>query len=215
MGGRPRSASARPLGYIARVLRPDAATLRFAAFPRSTAVDVALVLGGALLVAIAAQLRIPLPFTPVPITGQTFAVLLVGASLGTVRGGVSLLLYVLLGAVGAPFYAGGAHGFEVIVGATGGYLLSYPLAAAVTGALAERRWDRRMRSSVPAMLVGSAVIYLVGVPWLATFEGVGAGKAVALGMLPFVPGDLVKLVLAAAVLPGAWRAIERARRPRP
>lgn len=187
-------------------MRSDAETLRHAALPETGLLaDVLLVFLGAGLIAGAAQVAIPLPFTPVPITGQTFAVLLVGAALGTARGGASVLLYLLLGLVGAPVYAHGASGWAVIAGASGGYLVSFPLAAALTGFLAERRWDRRFSSAVGAMLTGNLVIYLVGLPWLAVVLHTGLEKTLELGLYPFVPGDILKLYLAAALLPAAWR----------
>jgi biotin transport system substrate-specific component len=167
---------------------------------------------GAGLIAGSAQISIALPFTPVPITGQTFAVLLVGASLGTVRGGTSALLYVLLGIAGAPVYAHGAQGWAVITGASGGYLVSYPFAAALTGWLAERHWDRRFSSAVGAMLTGNVLIYLFGLPWLAVVLGTGLEKTLELGLYPFVPGDTFKLYLAAALLPAAWRTVGRSTR---
>src|SRR5207245_11261182 len=123
--------------------------------------DVLLVAAGALLVGAAAQISIPLPFTPVPITGQTFAVLVVGASLGSARGVVSLGLYVAAGVLGLPSFAGGAHGASVVAGASGGYALSYPLVGLVVGRLAQRGWDRRFSSAVAAMLTGNVLIYLV------------------------------------------------------
>lgn len=191
-------------------MRSDAATLRLAALPGAGLVtDAFLIALGAGLLAGSAQLSIALPFTPVPITGQTFAVLLVGASLGTVRGATSGLLYLLLGLAGAPVYAHGADGFAVITGASGGYLVSYPLAAALTGWLAERRWDRRFSSSVGAMLTGNVLIYLIGLPWLAVVLGTGLEKTLELGLYPFVPGDTFKLYLAAALLPAAWRLVGR------
>ncbi|MCW2977785.1 MAG: putative biotin synthase [Actinomycetia bacterium] len=187
-------------------MRSDAATLRLATFPQSSIVtDVGLVAAGAGLIAGAAQLSIPLPFTPVPITGQTFAVLLVGASLGTVRGGASAMLYVLLGIAGAPVYAHGAEGWAVITGASGGYLISYPFASALTGWLAERRWDRRFSSAVGAMLTGNVLIYLFGLPWLAVVLNTSLEKTLEYGLYPFVPGDTFKLYLAAALLPAAWK----------
>lgn len=192
-----------------------AATLRQAAVRKSgVGVDAALILAGALFVALAAQIRIPLPFTPVPITGQTFAVLLVGTSLGTWRGGASILVYVLLGAAGLPFYAGGKHGLQIVQGATGGYLVGFILAAAVTGALAERGWDRRFGSSIGAMLTGNLIVYLIGLPWLASVLETGLTKTLELGLYPFVPGDLFKLYLAAATFPAAWRLIGRGNRKR-
>jgi biotin transport system substrate-specific component len=191
-------------------MRSDAATLRLAALPGAGFLtDVGLVGLGAALLAGSAQVSIALPFTPVPITGQTFAVLLVGASLGCVRGSSSALLYVLLGVAGAPVYAHGAHGWAVITGASGGYLVSYPFASALTGWLAERRWDRRFSSAIGAMLTGNVVIYLFGLPWLAVVLGTGLEKTLELGLYPFVPGDTFKLYLAAALLPAAWRVVGR------
>lgn len=194
-------------------MRSDAATLRLAALPSAGLLtDAALVCLGAGLIAGAAQVSIPLPFTPVPITGQTFAVLLVGASLGTVRGGSSALLYVLLGILGAPVYTDGAHGWAVLTGATGGYLVSFPLASALAGFLAERRWDRRFSSAVGAMLTGNVLVYLVGLPWLAVVLGTGLEKTLELGLYPFVAGDTFKVYVAAALLPAAWRFADRAGR---
>jgi biotin transport system substrate-specific component len=191
-------------------MRPDAATLRLAFFPRTSLVtDVLLVFGGAGFVALAAQLEIHLGFTPVPITGQTFAVLLVGASLGAVRGTASLALYLLVGMIGAPVYSGGEGGVEWVTGATGGYLIGFVLAAGLTGYLAEQRWDRRFSSSVAAMLTGNVIIYLFGLPWLAAKIDTGFEGTLEAGLYPFVFGDLVKLYLAGALLPGAWRLVQR------
>lgn len=191
-------------------MRSEAATLRLAVLPGAGLItDLVLVCAGAGLVAAAAQVSIPLPFTPVPLTGQTFAVLLVGAALGAVRGGASSALYVLVGMAGAPIYAGGAHGLAVVKGATGGYLVGFIAAAAITGWLAERRWDRRFSSAVGAMLTGNVVIYLVGLPWLAAVVGSDLEKTLELGLYPFVPGDMLKLYLAAALLPAAWRLVRR------
>ena len=176
-----------------------------AVLPRATWVTAVSVLGFALLTAAAAQFTIPLPFTPVPITGQTFAVLLSGAALGSMAGGASQLLYVAMGAVGLPFYADGASGWSVVTGATGGYLVGFIAAAYVVGLLAERRQDRSVTSAIPAFLTGSAIIYLFGVPWLANVLGVSWQEAVELGLTPFIIGDLAKIVLAGIVLPTAWR----------
>ena len=193
-------------------MRPDAATLRLAVLPRAGLLtDAVLVLGGAVFVAAAAQIVIPLPFTPVPISGVTFAVLLVGASYGAARGGITLAFYLLLGLLGASVFAPGeTQGLARILGPTGGYLLSYPLVAWLTGRLAERRWDRRFRSAALAMLAGSALIYAIGLPWLAVALGTGLRETLALGLLPFIPGDLLKLALAGAALPGAWRLVRGA-----
>jgi biotin transport system substrate-specific component len=193
-------------------VNPNAATLRLAVFPRAEhLVDALLIAAGAGLVALTAQFEIKLPFTPVPITGQTFAVLLVGAALGAVRGTASLVLYFVLGLIGAPVYAGGEDGWAWVEGATGGFLIGFAAAAAVTGWLAERRWDRRFSSAIAAMLTGSLVIYLVGLPWLAAVANLDFEETLKQGLAPFVPGDLVKLYLAAALLPGAWRLVGRVR----
>jgi biotin transport system substrate-specific component len=193
-------------------VKSDAATLRLAVFPRvGFLADTMLVLAGAGLVSAAAQVSIPLPFTPVPITGQTFAVVLVGASLGTLRGTASLALYLLAGMAGAPIYADHAHGLGVVSSASGGYLVGFVLAALVTGLLAERRWDRQFSSAVGAMLTGNVVIYLVGLPWLAADLGTNLDKTLQFGLYPFVPGDILKLYLAGALLPTAWRVVGRFR----
>ena len=186
----------------------DATTLRYAAFPRAGLLtDIVLVTLGAGLIAAAAQVSVPLPFTPVPVTGQTFAVLLVGSALGTVRGGSAGSLYLLVGLAGVPVYADGTSGWAIVSGATGGYLIAFPLAAALAGWLAEHRWDRRFSSAVGAMLTGNVLIYLLGLPWLAVVLDTGLEKTLELGFYPFVVGDMVKLYLAAALLPSAWRLI--------
>ena len=191
-------------------MRADAATLRLAALPRGGVfADVLLVVAGAGLVALAAQVEFHLPFTPVPITAQTFAVLLVGASLGSVRGLASLTLYLAVGLVGAPVYAGGKGGWEWFTGATGGYLVGFLVAAALTGWLAEQRWDRRFSSAVAALLSGNVVVYVFGLPWLARTANAGFEKTLELGLYPFVVGDILKLYLAGALLPGAWRLVEQ------
>ena len=134
-------------------MQTQAATLRLAVVPRSNLLtDALLVCGGTVFVALAAQVSFKLGFTPVPITGQTFAVLLVGASLGSIRGAASLLLYLAVGIAGVPVYAQHKHGWNVVTGATGGYIVGFIAAAILTGWLAERRWDQKLSSSVTAML---------------------------------------------------------------
>jgi biotin transport system substrate-specific component len=188
----------------------QALTLREAAVPRrSLLIDVLFVLGGAVLVTLFAQIRIPLPFTPVPITGQTFAVLLVAATLGSIRGGMSLLVYVGAGSAGAPVFTGWGRGLAVLKGVTGGYLVGFIVAAIVIGFLAEKGWDKRFRSSIGAMLTGNVIIYLIGLPWLAAVIHTDFTKTLQAGLYPFVPGDLIKLYLAAAVLPAAWKFVGR------
>jgi biotin transport system substrate-specific component len=158
-------------------MNPEAATLRLALFPRSSFLtDVLLVLAGTGFVALAAQVKISLSFTPVPITGQTFAVVLVGASLGALLGLASLGLYLFVGALGAPIYAEGQGGWDVLTGPTGGYIVGFCCAAALVGWMAQQRWDRRFNSAVAAMLTGNVVIYLFGLPWLGPRGDAGSGS---------------------------------------
>ncbi len=193
----------------------QAATLRLAVLPRAGLLtDLVLVGGGAAFVAVCAQISFHLGFTPVPITGQTFAVVLVGASLGSVRGSASLLLYLLVGLAGAPVYSEHKHGWEVVSGSTGGYLVGFIVAAALAGVLAERGWDRRLSSSVSVMLTGNVVIYAFGLVWLHHWLGAhdfghSWNTTFGDGLYPFVPGDVFKLYLAAAALPAAWKLVGR------
>ncbi len=160
------------------------------------------------LVAASAHLRIPLPFTPVPITGQTFAVLFTGAVLGGRRAFLTLLLYLAEGIAGLPVFAGGLSGAIHIAGPTGGYLLSYPLAAGCAGLLAEHGWDRTPMRAACAMTLASGIIFALGVAWLAPFVG-GIGSAIVRGLFPFLPGEVIKIALAAALLPAGWKLVER------
>jgi biotin transport system substrate-specific component len=173
--------------------------------------DAALIMAGSALVALSARVAIPLPFTPVPVTAQTFAVLLVGAALGSRRGALALAAYLAEGAAGMPVFSGGGCCVAWLAGPTAGYLWSYPLAAFTVGALAERGWDRSPGRAGLAMLAGNALIYVVALPWLAFF--VGAGQVLEAGLLPFIPGDLLKVALAAAALPAAWAIVGRVRPP--
>lgn len=184
-----------------------APTLSARLFPRTSGWlrDLALILAGSLLVALFAQIEIPLQ--PVPITGQTFAVLLVGAALGSRRGAASLALYLAEGALGLPFFSGGASGLSHLTGATAGYLAGFVMAAYVIGLLAERGLERNVRTSLIPFLVGTVVIYIFGVAWLAVMLG-SLSKAIAAGLLPFLIGDAIKLVAAAMALPAAWRVVK-------
>ncbi len=164
--------------------------------------DVALVLGGSVLTGLAAQVSIPLPFTPVPLTLQTFAVLLVGAGLGTARGLLSMSLYLAAGVVGVPWFSGGTSGAG---GASFGYVLGFVVAAALVGRLAERGATRGPARTAGVMVLGNLAIYAVGVPWLMGVAHVGFARALALGVVPFLVGDMVKVAVAAAFFPSAWR----------
>jgi biotin transport system substrate-specific component len=167
-----------------------------------------LVVGFSLLTAAAAQVAVPLPFTPVPLTGQTFAVLLTGALLGPRLGALAMAAYLAEGAAGLPFFRGGAGGVGHLAGPTAGYLVAFPAAAYVTGLLAERGWDRRFLPAAAAMALGSLVILAGGWAWLALMFRGGA-EAFRLGVAPFLPGDVVKIALAAAALPAGWALLRR------
>jgi biotin transport system substrate-specific component len=175
----------------------------------SRARHVALIVAGSLLIYLTARVSIPIPGNPVPITGQTFGVLLVGGALGFRRGFASVLLYVLLGVVGLPFFAEGKGGLSVIWGATGGYLVGFVLAGSVVGRLAELGWDRRVVGAIGAMLIGNALIYVIALPWLAFAANYDAATAISKGLTPFVFGDVLKLVLAGALFPAAWWVVGR------
>lgn len=166
--------------------------------------DAVLVLAGAALLAASAQVAIPLPFTPVPITGQTFAVMLVGSAYGVRRALAAMALYLVVGFAGAPVFSLGRTGSEMLAAPSFGYIVGMALALVLLGRLAERAWDRRLRTAVGQMVLGNLVIYAVGVPWLAVAAGFGARTAVEKGLLPFLVGDGIKIALAAGLLPAAW-----------
>ena len=183
-------------------------TLADVAAPQSNALtNTLLVVAASLVTAAAAQVEIRLPWTPVPITGQTFAVLLSGAVLGARRAFLAQVLYMAEGASGLPFFSGGAAGLAKLVGPTGGYLAAFPFAAALTGFLAERAWDRKPLTMFLTMLAGSGLIFGLGLAQLSRF--VPASLLLASGLLPFIPGDLVKAALAAALFPVTWKFVSR------
>ena len=184
---------------------------------RSRVRDAIAIVGFALFTALAAQITIPLGFTPVPLTGQTFAVLLAGGVLGSWRGGLSMLLYVALGAIGLPFYASGDGGWTAATGATAGYLVGFIVAAFVVGLMAERGQDRKLSTSIPAFVAGSLIIYVFGASWLAYDLGLpltaaaGEPSAVSLGVAPFIVGDIAKALLAGLMMPAAWALVDERR----
>lgn len=187
---------------------PSRRTLADVALPRSSALTNALlIVAASLLTAAAAQLEVRLPWTPVPMTGQTFAVLLSGTLLGARRAFLAQLLYLAEGALGLPFFAGGAAGFARIAGPTGGYLVAFPFAAAVSGAFAERAWDRKPWTMFLAMLAGSLIVFVLGLAQLSRF--VPGPALLAAGFFPFVLGDVTKAALAAGVFPAAWAIVGR------
>lgn len=190
---------------IADFLVPVRVGERVSPFLRS----VLLVVAGVLLIFLTARVAIAIPGNPVPITLQNFGILVAGGALGLRRGGLAALLYVALGVVGLPFFAEGRGGLAVIWGATGGYLVGFVLAAALVGRMAELGWDRRIGGAIGATFLGTIVIYLVGVPWLAVSASMTLGEAINAGLVPFLVVDAVKLLAAAAVFPAAWWVVGR------
>lgn len=169
--------------------------------------DTLLVLGGSALVAGLARLVIPMQ--PVPITGQTLGVLLVGAALGWRRGGLALLAYLIEGLVGLPVFAGGLAGLSVLFGPTGGYLVGFIFAAMLVGFLAERGWDRTPWMMALALVLGNLVIYACGLGWLGYILTLTVHSTLTLGLFPFLIGDAIKLAVAVVLLPGAWLLVGR------
>ncbi|KHD72784.1 biotin biosynthesis protein BioY [Actinoplanes utahensis] len=173
---------------------------------RSAVRDVILTLGAAGAVGLAAQIAVPVPGSPVPITGQTFAVLLAGVTLGATRGAAGMLIYMVAGVLGVPWFAAGASGWPT---ATAGYLIGFVVAAALIGQLAALGADRSPARTIGLMAAGNVLIYLFGVPWLAFSTGMDMTSAITTGLAPYLVGDVLKTALAAALLPGAWVLIGR------
>lgn len=180
--------------------------------------DCLLVIGFSIFTALCAHVSLLLPFTPVPITLQTLAVLLTGAALGSKRGGLALLAYLAEGAVGLPVFAPAPNlpgGFLALIGVTGGYLWAFPVAAFMVGWLCERGLDRSLLTSALAMLPGSVIIYVLGAFQLALVLHVNAVQALQFGVIPFLPGDLLKLIVAALLLPTTWALVRKVKPERP
>jgi len=170
---------------------------------------IALIALGTLLIVASTRISIPLPFTPIPITGQTFGVLLVSGALGFRRGLLSIGLYVLIGLVGLPVFSEGTSGPAVIASARGGYIVGFLVAGSLVGRLAELGWDRRIVGALGAMAIGNVVIFLIGVPWLMVVLKVDLATGIAKGLTPFLVGDAIKLILAAIAFPVAWWVVGR------
>jgi biotin transport system substrate-specific component len=177
--------------------------------PAVRARNVVLVTLGVLFTALLAQVSVPVYGSPVPVTGQTLAVVLTAASLGPVRGVAVQVVYILAALVGLPFYSEASGGWDVVVGATGGYVFGFIPAAYLIGLAARHGADRRFLTSVPLFVAGQAVVFAVGVPWLALAADLTAAQALDAGFYPFILGGLVKAAIAAAVLGGAWRLARR------
>ena len=174
--------------------------------PRTRVASIAAVVGFAAFTAVAAQISFRIPPIAVPFTGSTLAVLLTGGVLGSRRGAASMILYVLAGAVGLPIYAEQSSGFDTFLGATGGYLIGFVVAAFVVGRFAERRWDRQVAKSVVGFVLGSATIYLLGVLGLMINVDMDLAGAIANGVVPFLVWDAIKAAAAGLLMPAAWKA---------
>jgi biotin transport system substrate-specific component len=167
--------------------------------------NITLVAGASLAIALSAQVYFPLPFSPVPVTGQTMTVLLVGALLGRKRGVLAVATYLILGTTGLPLFSAGGFGITRLLGPTGGYLVGFLAAAYLTGWLAEAGWDRRIYTSVVAMIAGNVVIYVLGLARLAHFTD--WDRVLPLGLYPFIAGDVLKILLASTLLPAGWKLL--------
>jgi len=165
-----------------------------------------LVIGGSLLMGLSAQIAVKLPFSPVPVTCQTLAVLMAGALLGRIRGSLSVLTYIAGGVAGLPVFAFGRGGLAVLAGPSGGYLIGFVAAAYMTGFLAERGWDRRFSTTILAMLLGDAALYAFGLLWLSCLFGLNR-MVLAMGLYPFIAGDILKILIAGMVLPSGWKLL--------
>ena len=179
---------------------------------RALCYDFALIIGGSVFVALSARVAIWLPFSPVPVTGQTFAVLMIGALFGARRGCLTILAYIIEGTAGLPVFASGTGGFAWLAGPTGGYLLGFIAAAYITGFLAEKGWDRRIGTTILAMVFGNIAIYTFGLLWLFCLISISkapgsTNNILAVGLYPFIVGDLLKIALVAAVLPSGWKLL--------
>ena len=183
-------------------------SLRATVFPRSSALTQALfIAGGVAFLTALAQVSIPVPGSPVPVTGQTLGVLLIGTTYGARLGLVTFATYLFAGIAGAPVFASSGHGWAKIAGATGGYLVGMLLASAVLGFLADRKADQKFRTSFPALLLGDAIIFTFGLLWLQHSLGTSFAKSISLGLTPFIFGEAIKIAITATSLPLVWRKI--------
>lgn len=185
-------------------------TLRSAVFPRSTTLNsAALITVGTIFIAGLAQIALPIPGSPIPVTGQTLGVLLIGTSYGSMLGLSTLLTYLLVGLAGAPVFANGGHGLARLTGPTGGYLVGMLIASLVVGALAGRRWDQRILTALPTMLLGDAIIFSLGLFWLHSYADKSWTWTIAAGFTPFIIGEILKIAIAGTSLPLVWRFVQK------
>ena len=186
------------------------ATLRGALITRSTvSTQIALVVGGTAFLALMAQIAVPVPGSPVPVTGQTLGALLLGSAYGASLGFTTFATYLLVGFVGAPVFASGAHGLSRITGATGGYLVGMLLASLITGYLAGRKWDQKIFTVIPTMLIGDVVIFSAGLLWLHHSLHVSWATTLKFGFTPFILGEVIKIAIASTAMPTIWRIVPK------
>ncbi|MBU3642544.1 MAG: biotin transporter BioY [Candidatus Nanopelagicaceae bacterium] len=178
--------------------------------PRTTAISKGLlVFGGALFLAALAQVVIPVPGSPVPVTGQTLGVLLLATAYGANLGAATFALYLLIGLAGAPVFANQGHGIERLIGPTGGYLVGMLIASWVLGALAGRKWDQRFLSAITTMFIGNVIIFTFGLIWLHEYTGKDWAWTFSAGLTPFIFGEILKIVIAGTSLPALWKVVGR------
>lgn len=184
--------------------------LKTAVLPRTTAVtQISLILSGTVFLAAMAQISFPIPGSPVPFTGQTLGVLLLGTAYGASLGFSTMAFYLLMGILGAPIFASGSHGLERVVGATGGYLVGMLLSTLVIGALAGRKWDQKIKTVIPTMLIGNVIVFSVGLFWLHQYTGESWSWTFEKGLTPFILGELLKIAIASTTLPVLWRLVSK------
>jgi biotin transport system substrate-specific component len=186
-------------------------SLRATVFPRSTALTHAgFIVGGTLFIAALAQIAIPVPGSPVPVTGQTLAVYLIGTTYGARLGFATFATYLLAGIAGAPVFAPAAtQGLARLTGATGGYLIGMLIAVLVLGALADRKADQKFKTSFPSLILGSAIVFTFGLLWLHTSLNLTWAQTISAGLTPFIFGEVIKIAITATSLPLIWRKISR------
>jgi biotin transport system substrate-specific component len=185
-------------------------TLKAAVISRTTAItQISLILGGTIFLAVMAQISFTIPGSPVPFTGQTLGVLLLGTAYGASLGFSTVAFYLLMGIAGAPIFASGSHGFEKIAGATGGYLVGMLIASLVLGALAGRKWDQKIKTVIPTMIIGNVIIFTAGLIWLHQYTGQSWSWTVDKGLTPFILAEFIKIAIASTALPAVWRLVAK------
>ena len=185
-------------------------TLKSAFISRTTAVtQISLILGGTIFLAAMAQISFPIPGSPVPFTGQTLGVLLLGTAYGASLGFSTVAFYLLMGIAGAPIFASGSHGFEKIAGATGGYLVGMLISSLVLGTLAGRKWDQKIKTVIPTMIIGNVIIFTFGLFWLHQYSGQSWSWTIDKGLTPFILAEFIKIAIASTALPAVWRLVAK------